>query len=96
VTPCSLVTIYLSSGERYSNHLQSGMISQKKGVARFSETFYISTKMDGVTTQRAVTIRVNKILSPKSSLWITPHGAGLHSTRQWVENLLRNGRQALV
>jgi guanylate kinase len=55
--------------------------------------------MDGVTTQKVVTIGVNKILSPKSFfffLWATPHGAELHSTGQWVENLLRNGRQALV
>jgi hypothetical protein len=51
--------------------------------------------MDGVTTQKTVTIRVNKILSPKSFLWATPNGAELHSTGQWVENLLRNGRQVL-
>ena len=52
--------------------------------------------MDGVKTQKAVTIRVNKVLSPKSFLWATPHGAKWHSTGQWVENFLRNGRQALV
>jgi hypothetical protein len=52
--------------------------------------------MDGVATQKTVTIIVNKILSPKSLLWATPHGTELLFTGQWAGKLLRNGRQALV
>ena len=28
-------------------------------------------------------------------MWAKPNGAEFHSTGQWVENLLRNGRQVL-